>query len=105
MNENSKQWLKAIFAVALLMCAQLAFASETTGIPDLDKQGTTWQNSLGYAAKYGGIGLVVILALMIGFHKCQGQIATYLASAGIALGLLSAGWGYFGDSFSHGFVF
>ena len=105
MNENSKQWTKAILAVGLLMFAQLALGSETTGIADLDKQGTTWQQSLGYVAKYGGIGFAVIMALMLGFGKAQGQTATLLASGGIALGLLSAAWSYFGDNFAHGFVF
>ena len=105
MQQNSKQWLKAFLFVGLLMFAQIAAASDTTGIDDLDTQGKTWQNSISYAAKYGGIGFAVIMALMIGFGKAQGQLATLLASGAIAIGLLSAAWGYFGNNFSHGFVF
>ena len=50
MQQNSKQWLKAFLFVGLLMFAQIAAASDTTGIDDLDTQGKTWQNSISYAA-------------------------------------------------------
>ena len=87
------------------MFAGAVFASDTTGISDLDTQATAFKTAIMYLAKYGGIALIVIMGLMVGFGKAQGQTATLLCSGAIAIGLISAAWGWFGESFAHGFVF
>ena len=101
------QWAKAIFYVAVIFFAFAgsAFASDTTGVPDLDTQATAFKSGIGYFAKYGGILLVVITGALVGFGKAQGQTAHYIAAAAIALGLITAAWGWFGNSFAYGFVF
>ena len=106
-KQNCIQWGKAIIIVAVLfgVFTGSAFASDTTGIPDLNTQATAFMTGIQFFAKWGGILLICITALLIGFGKAQGQVAHYLASAAIAIGLLTAAWGWFGTSFSHGFVF
>lgn len=100
------QWIKIIMILFMLGAfAGSAFASDTTGIPDLNTQATAFMTGISFFAKWSGILLICITAMLIGFGKAQGQVAHYLASAAIAIGLLTAAWGWFGTSFSHGFIF
>jgi hypothetical protein len=101
------QTLKTIFWILILFgaFAGSAFASDSINIEELNKPAQSFINGIEFFAKWGGILLICITALMIGFGKAQGQVAHYLASAAIAIGLLSAAWGWFGTSFTHGFVF
>lgn len=108
MNQKQiQQWLKAFFYVGVIFFAFAgsAFASDSTGISDLDTQATAFQQGIKVFAKWGGILLVVGTGAVIGFGKAQGQVATYLCYAAIALGLILAAWGWFANSFSQGFAF
>lgn len=100
------QWLKAILLVAALtLFMGAAHAADSTGVADLDKQATAFQSGVKMVAKWGGILLVVLTGILIGTGKAQGQTATYLAYAGIAIGLVIAAWGWFSNNFTEGFVF
>lgn len=106
-NDIFIQYGKAILIVALLFLLFIsrAHASDSTGISDLDTQATAFQQGVKVFAKWGGILLVVITGVVIGTGKAQGQVATFLAYAAIALGCILAAWGWFANSFSSGFAF
>ncbi|MBP9777767.1 MAG: hypothetical protein KBD25_01130 [Rickettsiaceae bacterium] len=104
-KNNSIQWLKAIILVSGLLFAKLVLASDTTGIEDLNKQATAAEQMIEFIAKWGGIAMIVVTVLAIGFGKAKGEVAYVLCAVGISIGGLSAAWGWFGESFAHGFVF
>ncbi len=94
-----------LFAIFLISFVGTTNASDTTGIPDLDTQATAAEQMIEFVAKWGGIAMIVVVVLAIGFGKAKGEIAYALCAVGIAIGGLSAAWGWFGTSFAHGFVF
>lgn len=93
-----------VFFIIILFISN-TYASDTTGIPDLDTQATAAEQMIEFVAKWGGIAMIVVVVLAIGFGKAKGEIAYALCAVGIAIGGLSAAWGWFGTSFAHGFVF
>ncbi|MDQ5921828.1 MAG: hypothetical protein QG673_1887 [Pseudomonadota bacterium] len=97
--------IKLNFLFIALLSFKFALASDTTGIPDLDTQATAAEQMIEFVAKWGGIAMIVVVVLAIGFGKAKGEIAYALCAVGIAIGGLSAAWGWFGTSFAHGFVF
>ena len=104
-SKNNIQWMKAIFFVLCVAGAQLAFATDSTGISDLDTQATAFQSGVKVFAKWGGILAMSVTGALIGFGKAQGQVATYICYALLGIGFIGAGWGWFGNSFSQGFAF
>jgi len=103
-NSNKLQWGKALLLVASLMCTQLAFATDTVDIPDLQTQASAVMSIIQFVAKWGGIFAIVVGVIAIGSGKAKGEMGTWMASLAIMIGGLGAAWGWFATSFTHGFV-
>mgnify|MGYP003418310636 FL=1 len=102
-----KQWLKAIALCALLMILMfgVAHATDSSGITELDDQGSKFQNGIKMFAKWGGILMIVIGGVMIGSGKAQGALANTIFGIVLAIGLIMGAWGWFSANFSQGFAF
>lgn len=107
MKNINKTQLHSVLIVALLCLLFIgnAYASDSTGIPDLDTQASAFQKGIQVFAKWGGILIIIMAALIIGTGKAQGQVASNIAYVAIAIGMILAAWGWFSNSFTHGFIF
>ena len=101
---NCLHWAKAIALVAGLMCTQLAFATDTVDIPELQTQASAVMSIIQFVAKWGGILCIVGGVITIGMGKAKGEMGMWMASLAIMVGGLGAAWGWFTASFTHGFV-
>lgn len=105
-QEQLVQWAKAILFVGILMCLMsLAYATDSTGVADLDKQATAFQSGIKTFAKWGGICMIVVTGVIFGSGKAQGQTAQLLTGVVLAIGLIMGAWGWFSSNFSYGFAF
>lgn len=101
-----KQWLKAIFWVAVIMAFMMvAHATDSTGVADLDQKGTNLQNGIKAFAKWGGILAIVIGGVLLAKGDGQGQTAKIIFGLVLGAGVIVAAWGWFSDNFSYGFAF
>lgn len=101
-----KQWLKAIFWVAVLMCFMLlAHATDSTGVADLDQKGTNFQNGIKAFAKWGGILFIVVGGVVLASGQAQGGVAKLIFGIVLGAGVIMGAWGWFSDNFSYGFAF
>ena len=96
---------KIIFTLSISFCSLLAYASDTTGLGDVDSMLKTGQNIVAVAAKWGGIITVVVAALALGSGRLQGSAAQAVSKVFIVIGLLMAAFSYFGNEVSWGFSF
>lgn len=99
-NSNLMQWLKAVFFVGILLVAQLSFAADSVGIPDLDKQATGATALIKFVAKWGGMAVVILSGILIASGKAKGETATVLASVAIGIGVIASAWAWYKDSVS-----
>lgn len=102
---NCLPWLKALLIVGCLLGIRLAFASDVTGISDLNTQLDNGKSTLGAFARWGGITVIVTGALVIGSGRAKGEVANWLWGIAIMIGIICAAWGYFKTQFADGFVF
>ena len=109
MNDNTKlsQYLRAILLIIILgiVLNDSVFAMDKTGVTGLDEQITTFEDGVKVFAKWGGILLIAIGGWMVGSGKAHGDMAGHLARACIGIGLVTAAWAWFGDSFANGLTF
>ncbi|MDQ5921628.1 MAG: hypothetical protein QG673_1687 [Pseudomonadota bacterium] len=101
------EYCKAFFFVAIIMLLFMgtAHAADSTGVADLDKQATAFEQGIKVFAKWGGILSVIVAGALIGFGKAQGQTATIICYSVLCIGFIGAAWGWFSTSFTEGFVF
>jgi hypothetical protein len=81
------------------------FATDSTGISQLDTQATAFETGVRVFAKWGGIVMIVIAGVLFGSGKAQGQSGHLLFGIVLAIGLIMGAWGWFSDNFSYGFSF
>lgn len=81
------------------------FATDSTGVQQLDTQATVFQTAVRVFAKWGGIVMIVIAGIMFGSGKAQGQSAHLLFGIVLAIGLIMGAWGWFSANFTYGFAF
>jgi len=104
--KNKLQWLKAIAFVGVLMCAQLAFATDTTDIPELNTPASAGMSVIKFICKWGGIAVIAGVFLAIGSGKAKGDMAPQLCALGFMVGGLAAAFGWFSSTgFTAGFAF
>ena len=96
---------KTILMLSLSLYSLVVYASDTTGISDVDDMLKTGQTIVGVAAKWGGIVTVVVAALALGSGKLQGAASQAVSKVFIVIGLLIAAYSYFGKEISWGFSF
>ncbi len=81
------------------------FATDSTGVAQLDTQATAFETGVRVFAKWGGILMIVIAGVIFGSGKAQGQSGHLLFGIVLAIGLIMGAWGWFSDNFSYGFAF
>lgn len=96
---------KAYFSVLLFLFSQLANATDSVGIGEVDNMLEHGQNALKVAAKWGGITTVVGAALALGSGRLEGALAQTICKILIVIGLLVAATSYFGNKIAWGFAF
>lgn len=105
-NKTKSQWLKAIALTGALMCAKMAFATDSIdAIPELNTQASAGMQVIQFVAKWGGVLAIVLSVIAIGSGKAKGEVASVLVTLGIMIGGLAAAWGFYTTSFTHGFAF
>lgn len=104
--------MKKLFNKTKLLCfissiflLNHVFATDSTGVSQLDTQATAFQTAIRVFAKWGGILMIVIAGVMFGSGKAQGQSAHLLFGIVLAIGLIMGAWGWFSNNFSYGFAF
>lgn len=96
---------KIIFMLLLSLYSLVVYASDTTGLGDVDDMLKTGQNIVEVAAKWGGIVTVVVAALALGSGRLQGSVSQTVSKVFIVIGLLMAASSYFGKQIGWGFSF
>ncbi len=96
---------KIIFTLSLSFYSLVVYASDTTGIRDVDDMLKTGRSIVSVAAKWGGIVTVVVAALALGSGRLQGSAAQTISKVFIVIGLLMAAFSYFGNEVSWGYSF
>ena len=96
---------KAICFIGSTFLLNHVFATDSTGVSQLDTQATAFQTAVRVFAKWGGILMIVIAGVMFGSGKAQGQSAHLLCGIVLAIGLIMGAWGWFANNFSYGFAF
>lgn len=81
------------------------FATDSTGVSQLDSQASAFQTGIRVFAKWGGILMIVIAGVIFGSGKAQGQSGHLLFGIVLAIGLIMGAWGWFSNNFSYGFAF
>lgn len=81
------------------------FATDSTGVSQLDTQASAFQTGVRVFAKWGGILMIVIAGVIFGSGKAQGQSGHLLFGIVLAIGLIMGAWGWFSNNFSYGFAF
>lgn len=104
-SKNTIDWIKAIFFVSCLTGAQLVFASDSVSITELNTSATDAKSVVNFIAKWGGMAVVIIVGIMIAMGKCKGEMATWLASIAIGVGVIAFAYGTYNTRVSEGFVF
>lgn len=96
---------KLLCFISSMFLLNHVFATDSTGVSQLDTQATAFQTAIRVFAKWGGILMIVIAGVMFGSGKAQGQSAHLLFGIVLAIGLIMGAWGWFSNNFSYGFAF
>lgn len=104
-SQNSIQWLKAIFFVSLLFAANYAMATDSMSITELNQSTQDVKSSTNVAAGIGGLVVIVLAGLIIGFGRNKGEIAGMLVGLFIMTGVIAYGYGTYKSRISEGFDF
>lgn len=91
--------------IASIFVLNNVFATDSTGVSQLDTQATAFQTGIRVFAKWGGILMIVIAGVLFGSGKAQGQTGHLLFGIVLAIGLIMGAWGWFSNNFSYGFSF
>lgn len=94
-----------ILFIGLLLCGYMVYASDTTGISEIDTPAGYGKNIIKMIAKWGGIAMIVTGAIMLGNGKLKGEAMSWLAGLICALGLIMAAFGWWDTNFTKGFAF
>jgi hypothetical protein len=105
MSKNTTNWMKAIFFVSILFAANLAFATDTVSITELNTSATDAKSVINFIAKWGGMAVVIVVGTMLAFGKFKGEMATVLASLAIGVGVIAAAYGTYQSRISEGVDF
>ena len=104
-SQNGIQWLKAIFFVSLLFAANYAMATDSMSIAELNQTTQDVKSSTNVAAGVGGLVVVVLAGLIIGFGRNKAEIAGMLIGLFVMTGVIAYGYGTYKSRISEGFDF
>lgn len=97
--------VKLLCFIGSIFLLNNVFATDSTGVSQLDTQATAFQTGVRVFAKWGGILMIVIAGVIFGSGKAQGQSGHLLFGIVLAIGLIMGAWGWFSNNFSYGFSF
>jgi hypothetical protein len=105
MRGNTNKWIRIFVMLGALFLLRNVYAEDTTNIEGLNTMLTSGQQLLRILAKWGGVGLIVTGAILIGFHKTKGETMGVIVWILLACGLLIAAFGWWEGVFTNGFAF